>query len=50
MKKGYIYLRAEKEKRFTYEDLKELIQIAVGGFTGGLGLYLGYCLLWAISH
>lgn len=50
MKKGYIYIKAKEEKKFSYADLKELIQIAVGGLMGGLGLYLGYCFLWALSH
>lgn len=50
MKKGYIYIRAEEEKRFSYADLKELIQIGLGALCGGMGLYLGYCFLWLLAN
>lgn len=50
MKKRYVYITAKQGKKFSYEDLKDLIQISLGALFGGFGLYLGYCFLWALAR
>ena len=45
MKKSYIYLTLKKEEEIRISDI---ILATVGALSFGIGIYLGYCALWAL--
>lgn len=45
MKKSYIYLTLKKEEEIRMSDI---ILATVGALSFGIGIYLGYCVLWAL--
>ncbi len=45
MKKSYVYLTLKKEEEIQISDI---ILATAGALFFGMGLYLGYCVLWAL--
>ena len=45
MKKSYIYLTVKKEEEIQISDI---ILATAGALFFGMGLYLGYCVMWAL--
>lgn len=45
MKKSYVYLTVKKEEEIQISDI---ILATAGALFFGMGLYLGYCVLWAL--